>query len=965
MSVLKPDEYGHQNPNLAFVDSDSTRGGARRVANRAGLYALAAKVDQLKENVTVVTILSDADNGGAKTRVLLSSIANVGNAQGWELQGNGGGSAKDLIDVGLNNNQFVFTRRDGTTTVLTLPSSTSTGGGASFVQFTHVCLADGAQSITLPTGALGYIDLNVLDELSDIELPVPQFIKQDNGSLTPLIAFANGVLTIAAGADLQEGDVVVGFAVVGGSGSGGGNTFVGDQVAWQPGAQRLGQISFDTAPQNSTKAGFYFAKTDIANSQTRPSANATNYTFIGGLVDPSVIAQLVATAPTSTQKQALDANPDLSAANPVADKNLVGSILNGFRLGFAYGEESITVGAVDTPLIFGVNSKPRPYFIYERPEDVEEGSIADLDISSVPVGGFFQIRSAESNLYSHVLRLQGGLLFDGFLSNRWIINPGDRIVFQKGTDGLYTVIGTDINDNAYLPLSGTKPGKPITGDLELASGTRLVFHPTLGSISVNDFNSSNGGQVFYEAYRHWFQGGDLFKVELENPDDPGNINNRLTALSLTGYAKTLVTEYLPKYVYDDFAAYLAASNQTSEGKYVLMTRALGDALYAAKGSGGGGSYTDAQAVAAIAPLLGFQLGGTFTPDTNQTVKASWVYLYGGKWWLSLRNMVANAAPVNGPNWTLFYEALAPNQKAALDANPTLSAENPVLGAVNVDYLFSQWQIDYSPSQIIYMTVRDDANPSDISLAGGKYYVLSETEAATELSSVGMYISGLYQGGVVEIHNPLTSRHNHTLRLKDGFKFNGYEDTYVLKRGSSVVFRRAADTIYTAVGTRENNGLPSVDPFNLTGAQIAEVQALTFSEGQAVGADGKELKSVPAWSLPGQRFVALDSDGITRSYFCERGTFVTGQTTGTGPVWHRVRISDLAFRDIGNVPGPKMDEVLSANVPFYPETDSNMLGRQFVDDRNPAGGYKFECMISQSKDPQTGYNTYVWVRTRAQ
>lgn len=87
MAVGKPDEYQHNNEDRAYVDSDFVRGGGRYVPDRAALYALAAKADQLKEHVSVVRVLQDADNGGLKTKVVLVDLANAGNARGWELDG--------------------------------------------------------------------------------------------------------------------------------------------------------------------------------------------------------------------------------------------------------------------------------------------------------------------------------------------------------------------------------------------------------------------------------------------------------------------------------------------------------------------------------------------------------------------------------------------------------------------------------------------------------------------------------------------------------------------------------------------------------------------------------------------------------------------------------------------------------------------------------------------------------------
>lgn len=82
--ITRPDEYGHQNPDEAFVDGDHVRGGRRAATDRQDLYALASKADQLKVNVTIVRILVDDEHGGATTEVLLVDAARIGEAAGWQ-----------------------------------------------------------------------------------------------------------------------------------------------------------------------------------------------------------------------------------------------------------------------------------------------------------------------------------------------------------------------------------------------------------------------------------------------------------------------------------------------------------------------------------------------------------------------------------------------------------------------------------------------------------------------------------------------------------------------------------------------------------------------------------------------------------------------------------------------------------------------------------------------------------------
>lgn len=85
MPITRPDEYKHTNPDLAIADSDGVRGGRRAVADRAALYALSVKADQLKQDVTVVRVKADSDNGNAATDLLLIDASKIGQAAGWQV----------------------------------------------------------------------------------------------------------------------------------------------------------------------------------------------------------------------------------------------------------------------------------------------------------------------------------------------------------------------------------------------------------------------------------------------------------------------------------------------------------------------------------------------------------------------------------------------------------------------------------------------------------------------------------------------------------------------------------------------------------------------------------------------------------------------------------------------------------------------------------------------------------------
>jgi hypothetical protein len=87
MAIKRPDIYEHNNPNLAIVDSDFVRGGSRVVANLTELYALANKIDQLKERVTKVYVISEEI-----TYVLVNKsdiTGGVFNSTAWEEESGG------------------------------------------------------------------------------------------------------------------------------------------------------------------------------------------------------------------------------------------------------------------------------------------------------------------------------------------------------------------------------------------------------------------------------------------------------------------------------------------------------------------------------------------------------------------------------------------------------------------------------------------------------------------------------------------------------------------------------------------------------------------------------------------------------------------------------------------------------------------------------------------------------------
>jgi hypothetical protein len=78
-------------------------------------------------------------------------------------------------------------------------------------------------------------------------------------------------------------------------------------------------------------------------------------------------------------------------------------------------------------------------------------------------------------------------------------------------------------------------------------------------------------------------------------------------------------------------------------------------------------------------------------------------------------------------------------------------------------------------------------------------------------------------------------------------------------------------------------LPTVDLLNLTTAQMDEVMALAYTNGDA------PLSATPAWSKPGMWFDALNNAGVSWHYYCGRGNYTPGTTgSGIGPRWSQIK-----------------------------------------------------------------------------
>ncbi|MBC6988927.1 hypothetical protein [Hymenobacter sp. BT491] len=451
--ILRPDEYGHNNPLLSFTDGNRVRGGRRAVASRTDLYALTANADQLKQDVTVVRVLSDSENNGNPSELLLVNAAQIGSAAGWAPYaagaGNGatgdtitgvtlsgasvltiatdrGNKTVDLTALAAKGDTIASLSLSGTTLTLvtdtgsyavnlaSLQSSTGeptvAGDTITSLAFTtatnlrlttdqgvfNVDLAafagkgdtisafslagntltlttdlgaravdlstyrdrsqhTGTQAIDTITGLLAALegkaeaqhthplgtttvpgfstnDYNALTNKPAVTIPYWAALARtstDNQTVQQAIDAAvttqkNRIDAILGGADSsldtfiealnrfasdelavvnltntvgQHTTRLNGLATVATTGSYNDlldkPTFSADTVPlWQAGAQKAGVPRYDPAPQDTTKAGFYAAKTDLANSQSRPSANAANYDLLGYLVTDALRTQI-------------------------------------------------------------------------------------------------------------------------------------------------------------------------------------------------------------------------------------------------------------------------------------------------------------------------------------------------------------------------------------------------------------------------------------------------------------------------------------------------------------------------------------------------------------------------------------------------------------------------------------------------------------------------------------------------
>jgi hypothetical protein len=154
MAVKFPDILEHNNPLLALVDEDFSRGGRRVVADLTALYALSGQPDQLKELVTIVHVVDQVAD------YILIDDTNIGNASGWALYSTFlGVTSPNLFEtISVAGQSDVVA--DSGTDILTLIA----GAGIS------ITTNAGADSITFSSSITQYTDEMTQDAIGTISI---------------------------------------------------------------------------------------------------------------------------------------------------------------------------------------------------------------------------------------------------------------------------------------------------------------------------------------------------------------------------------------------------------------------------------------------------------------------------------------------------------------------------------------------------------------------------------------------------------------------------------------------------------------------------------------------------------------------------------------------------------------------------------------------------------------------------
>jgi len=173
VQIGRAGEYGHNNSEKAFIDSDFVRGGIRKVADDAGLTGLSSNSDQLKENVTIVYheaddafyLLTDEDNISNKSTGWTDMSTIVGGSGSGDTPAitsdgsspslNTGITAdeiRDLIDLGTSDSPtFTNVTADLTGNADTVTAAAENDSSSEhFVTFTET--ADGDAEIFTDAG---------------------------------------------------------------------------------------------------------------------------------------------------------------------------------------------------------------------------------------------------------------------------------------------------------------------------------------------------------------------------------------------------------------------------------------------------------------------------------------------------------------------------------------------------------------------------------------------------------------------------------------------------------------------------------------------------------------------------------------------------------------------------------------------------------------------------------------------
>jgi hypothetical protein len=464
----------------------------------------------------------------------------------------------------------------------------------------------GAQTFALPSGAVGFTNVNFKDKNAGITLPIYE------GNLT----LSNGNLLVAASSDFEAevGDIITVEWLVGGLAGGG--TAGGDTIQSFTRVNDLLRIVTDkatrdadlsdfrdysklfnkpAAPDLSNYATFTYVNTELGKkSNTVHTHTADQITNFNSAADARIEAQKIypgslATIDPATGKLYLALVPgqtrevfpfnSRSAFPTTGDPNAL-YIARDERRTYVWDGTGYT--AIDASAVLSVNGKTGNVTITKA--DVGLGNVDNTSDLNKPISTATQ-NALNQKANSADLKQ---VAYSGDYND--LTNRPAPVDISGKADKTYV----DQQDALLVPYVGTTTDKRITGDLWIGDlkGLRWSTGSYIRTKSTRYFNPD--GSDYYLFDIETVSDGALtykFKRSAFFDSESGRI---LTLNAATNRAEFAQLPLTPQSLADQKLAIA-----TTAGPGMFVTVAVGDDRYALKGQGGGGgTYTDEQARAA-------------------------------------------------------------------------------------------------------------------------------------------------------------------------------------------------------------------------------------------------------------------------------------------------------------------------------------------------------------------------------